>query len=387
MTAIYLDNHATTRTDPAVVEAMRPFFEEEFGNASSDTHDYGSRAKKAVDKAREQVAHLIGAHPTEIVFTSGATEAANLAIVGSLPLKGKRHVVASGIEHPCVLETCRALAARGVVTLTEAAPRSDGVIDRGTLTDAVKSDTALVCVMAANNEIGTIQPITELFAGRTYVSLCDAAQAIGKIPLDVDSMGVDLMPLSAHKVYGPKGVGALFARRRGKRVALRSCAYGGGQERGLRPGTLPVPLIVGFGVACELAEARIQSEALRLRSLRDRFWNLLKEGVSGIRLNGDQERRLPGNLNVFIPGVNARALVASVKEVAISTGSACSSGSKVPSHVLRAIGLSQEEAACSIRVGFGRFNEAEEVDRAARLIVEAVAQLRAIHLPAGAVRA
>lgn len=380
MTDIYLDNHATTRPDPAVVEAMRPYFEDCYGNASSDTHDFGRRAKQAVDAAREQVASLIGAHPTEIVFTSGATEAANLAILGSVPPDGKRHIVISSVEHPCVLETCRALAVRKVATLTEVPPESDGVMNSDKLHAAVTRDTWLMCVMAANNEIGTIQPLADIFSpSRQYLSFCDAAQAVGKTPIDVDSLGIDLLALSGHKIYGPKGVGALFVRRRPRRVALKAITYGGGQERGLRPGTLPVPLIVGFGQACEIARAQLAQEGGRIRVLRERLWSQLQRGVRDIRLNGDADRRLPGNLNFMVPGVNARALVSSVKALAVSTGAACSSGSREPSHVLRAIGLSDEDAACSVRIGLGRFNSTDDVDHAARYIVDAVEQLRAIH--------
>lgn len=378
---IYLDYQATTPVDPLVLEAMLPYFTHAFGNAHSSDHAYGREAAEAVEMAREQVARLIGAEAREIVFTSGATESNNLAIQGAAHFRrqapsARDHVVTVVSEHKCVLESCRRLEQQGFpVTYLPVGP--DGLVDLDQLAAAVDERTALVSVMAANNEIGVLQPMAEI------AQICrakgawlhsDAAQAFGKIPLDMAALGLDLLSISGHKIYGPKGVGALYVRRR-PRVRLEPLMLGGGQERGLRSGTLPVPLCVGLGKAASLAGDLMAGEAVRLRALRDRFMARLQAGVVDVRLHGHGERRLAGNLNLGFPGVDTDGLLAGLGELAVSTGSACMSASVEPSYVLKALGVPPGDAA--LRIGFGRMTSEGEVDEAARMIALRVAALRA----------
>jgi len=377
---IYLDNHSTTRVDPRVVEAMLPFFSEDYGNAASRHHLFGWRAEAAVEMAREQLAAAIGApDPREIVFTSGATESNNLAIKGAIPAGG--HVVTAATEHPAVLEPCEELERRGVA-VSVLPVDSQGLVDPEQVARAITERTALVSIMAANNEIGVLQPLAEIgriCRERGVPFHTDAAQAVGKIRLDVEAMGIDLLSISAHKLYGPKGVGALLARRRrgdGSRLSLLPQMHGGGHERGLRSGTLPVPLIVGFGSAVALCIAEMESEARRLLGLRRRMLERLSESLGGVTLNGHPERRLPGSLNVSFEGIDADALISDLKGVVVSTGSACTSAKPETSHVLRALGCDPARTRSSIRIGLGRFTTAEETEVATDALVAAVEALR-----------
>jgi len=378
---IYLDHHATTPVDPRVVRAMEPYWSEEFGNPSSATHLYGWRAEAAVEEAREQLAAAIGAvDPREIVFTSGTTESDNLAIQGVTRAGRRRgdHLVTSAIEHPAVLDTCRALAAEGV-SVTELPVDSDGRVDPDAVARAIGERTLLVSVMAANSEIGTLQPIAEIgriCREREVPFHTDAAQAAGKIPLDVAAQNVDLLSMCAHKLYGPKGIGLLYVRERQPRLRLEPLLHGGGHERGRRSGTLPVPLIVGFARAVELCLAERDAEAARLSRLRDRLWERLRAAVPDARRNGHPSLRLPGNLNACFPGVEASALIAALDDVAVSAGSACASASGEPSHVLRALGLSEPDARASLRFGLGRGTTEAQIDRVAERVAEEVNALR-----------
>jgi len=376
---IYLDHHATTPTDPRVVEAMAPCWTTEFGNASSATHAYGWRAEALLEDARERLAHAIGARePREIVFTSGTTESDNLAIAGVLraAMPARDHVVTTAIEHPAVLDTCRALAREGV-RVTELPVDSDGLVDPAEVAAAITPRTALVSVMAANSEIGVLEPLEEIGAvcrERGVPFHTDAAQAVGKVPVDVERMGLDLLSMCAHKCYGPKGIGALYLRERRPRIALAPLLHGGGHERGLRSGTVPVALCVGFAKAVELCQGEMKAEAERLAALRDRLWERLRE--LGARRNGHATRRLPANLNVTLPGAPADALLVALRDVALSTGSACASGRGEPSHVLRALGLDAAQARESVRFGLGRGTTAEEIEIVAGRVGEEVAALR-----------
>ena len=378
---IYMDHHATTPVDPRVLEAMLPYFTEKFGNAASRNHAFGWVAEQAVETAREEIAALIGASPKEIVFTSGATESDNLALKGALELYTSRgdHVVTLSTEHKAVLDPCRALERSGAARVTYLDPGPDGLVDLDALRAAITDQTVLVAIMAANNEIGVLQPLAEIGAicrERGVLFFTDAAQAAGKVPLDVEAMHIDLLAISGHKVYGPKGVGALYVRRRAPRVRLAPLIHGGGHERGMRSGTLPVPLIVGLGKACALAGALMDEEAARLTALRQRLWDGLSARLEHLRLNGHPTQRLPGNLNVSFEYVEAEALMMSLKDVAVSSGSACSSASLEPSHVLRALGLQDDLAHSSIRFGLGRTTTAEEVDEVLERTVAAVERLR-----------
>ena len=376
---IYLDHHATTPCDPRVVEAMAPYWSDEFGNASSTTHAYGWRAEAAVEDARERLARAIGARdPREIVFTSGTTESDNLAIAGVVraAMPARDHVVTSAIEHPAVLDACRALAREGV-RVTELSVDSDGLVDPDDVARAITPRTALVSIMAANSEIGVLEPIEAIGAicrERGVPFHTDAAQAVGKVAVDVERHHVDLLSMCAHKCYGPKGVGALYLRERRPRIAIAPLLHGGGHERGLRSGTLPVPLCVGFAVALELCLAERESEATRLAALRDRLLERLE--AVGARRNGHATLRLPGNLNVAIPGAPADALLVALRDVALSTGSACASARGEPSHVLRAIGLDPALARSSVRFGLGRGTTAEEIETVAGRVIEEVGLLR-----------
>ena len=387
MTHIYLDNQATTPVDPRVLEAMLPFFREDFGNAASRTHSFGWAAEAAVDRAREQIAELIHADAREIIFTSGATESDNLAIKGVAALWRDRggHLITQATEHHAVLDSCRALERRGFNVTVLPVDRY-GQVEPETVSAAMREDTLLVSIMAANNEIGTIQPLEKIGAicrARNVLFHCDAAQAVGKLPIDVESHGIDMLSISAHKLYGPKGVGALYVRSR-PRVRLVAEIDGGGHERGMRSGTLNVPGIVGLGTACELARAEMAAEGARLRRLRDRLKTRLFGGMDDIYLNGHPEKRLDGNLNVSFEGVDGESLMVGLGEIALSSGSACTSASLEPSYVLRAVGVPNRLAESSIRFGIGRFNTEAEIDLAAGRVIEEAGRLREISPYTGA---
>jgi cysteine desulfurase len=383
MGRIYLDHHSTTPCDPRVVEAMVPWFTTKFGNAASKTHGFGKEAAAACDAARGQIAALIGAEPAEIVFTSGATESNNLAIQGVADFyktKGN-HIVTVATEHPAVLDVVRHLEKAGKARVTILPVKPDGIVDLDAVHAAITGDTVLVSVMFANNEIGVIQPIAEI--GRIchekgVIFHCDGAQAVGKVPVDVRGMDIDLLSISAHKLYGPKGVGALYVRKRNPRVRLTPILDGGGHENGMRSGTLPVPLIVGFGLACEIAGREMTAEANRVLALRERLRKLIFDEFDHVRLNGSLERRLPGNLNVSFEYVEGESLILGMADVAVSSGSACASAKLEPSHVLHALGLAEPLARSSIRFGIGRHNTGEDIDRAFALLKREVLRLREI---------
>jgi cysteine desulfurase len=382
---IYLDYQATTPTDPRVLAAMLPYFTEKFGNPHSTSHSHGREAAEAVEHARLQVARLIGADEREIVFTSGATESNNLAIKGVLRFKGqtRRRVVTCVTEHKCVLESVKKLSEEGVdVVLLPV--QKNGLIDLDELATALEVPTGLVSIMAANNEIGVVQPLAEIGAlcrSRGARFHTDAAQAVGKVPIDVEAMQIDLLSISGHKLYGPKGIGALYVRRR-PRVRLEPLFDGGAQERGIRSGTLPAPLCVGLGEACAIAAAEMALEGERLRRLRDRLYRGLTAALPEVAINGDVERRLPGNLNVCVPGVDGQALLAEVPELSLSLGSACTSAAVEPSYVLRALGMADDLANGSFRIGVGRYTSEAEIDFAVDRLVSAVRRLRAAGPPA-----
>jgi len=380
---VYLDNLATTPVDPRVLEAMLPYFGEKFGNAASRSHAFGWEAEAAVDEAREQVAQIIGAaSPREVIFTSGATESDNLAIKGVTEAyrdKGD-HIVTCATEHRAVLDSCKALERRGY-RVTYLGVDRHGIVRLDQLREAVTDKTVLISVMAANNEIGTVQPIREigqLAKEKGIIYHCDATQGVGKIPMSVEEMGIDLLSLSGHKIYGPKGVGALYVRSKRPKVRVSPIIDGGGHERGMRSGTLNVPGIVGLGKACQIAMHELTREAARLSELRAR----LKDGIFGqldeVYLNGHPTERLPGNLNLSFAHVEGESLMMALKEIAVSSGSACTSAALEPSYVLRALGVPEELAHTSIRFGLGRFNTEEEVDYAIRRVVEEVTRLRAL---------
>ncbi|MGA8892006.1 MAG: IscS subfamily cysteine desulfurase [Anaeromyxobacteraceae bacterium] len=376
---IYMDCHSTTPVDPRVLEAMLPYFTESYGNAASKSHAFGWRAEEAVEEARAQVARLIGATAREIVWTSGATESDNLALKGVARFHAARgrHLVTTAIEHKAVLDSAAALSREGFeVTVVPVGP--DGVVDPEAIRAALRPDTILVSVMHANNEVGTIQPIEEvgrITRERGVLFHTDAVQSLGRIPFDVEATQADLVSLSAHKMYGPKGVGALYVRRR-PRVRLVAQIDGGGHERGYRSGTLNVPGIVGFGKAAELAREEMPAEAPRILALRERLRKAIQDGLERVTVNGSLSRRLPGNLNVSFAHVEGEALMIAMKDVAVSSGSACTSASLEPSYVLRAMGVPDDQAHASLRFGLGRFNTEEEVDHVARLVVERATRLR-----------
>jgi cysteine desulfurase len=378
---LYFDGHATTPCDPRVVEAMLPFFTSRFGNASSRQHAFGWAANDAVEEARGHVAALIGARPKDVVFTSGATEANNLALAGLARSRrdGGRHIVTVVTEHAAVLDVCAALETDGWL-VTRLPVASDGLIDPDRLKAALRPDTVVVSVMAANNEIGVLQPLERIGAiVRTHGAAfhTDAAQAAGKVPVDVEAIGADLLSLSAHKMYGPKGVGALYVRRRGPAAALQRVQFGGGQERGLRPGTLNVPGIVGLGAAARLCREALAAEAAQLSELRDHLLARLRSAIEGLRVNGSMTARLPHSLNVAIPAVDGRRLLMGLSDLGVSSGAACSASSAEASHVLLALGLSEEEAKASLRFGLIRGTTVADVDAAADRVAEVVAGLRA----------
>jgi len=380
---IYLDHHSTTAVDPRVLDAMLPWFTEKFGNAASRTHSFGWEAEEAVEKARGEVAGLIGAEAREVVWTSGATESDNLAIKGALHFHRARgnHVVTVATEHKAVLDSCKALVRDGLAEVTMLKPDSRGLVSPEDVAAAITDRTVLVSVMHANNEIGVIQPIAEI--GKTcrergVLFHTDAAQSAGRIPIDVRAMNIDLMSLSAHKCYGPKGVGALYVRAKNPRVRITSQMDGGGHERGMRSGTLNVPAIVGMGSACAIARGELAIESARLLALRERLRNKLFSELDQLQVNGDLDARLPGSLNVSFAHVEGESLMMGLREIAVSSGSACSSATLEPSYVLRAIGVSDELAHSSIRFGIGRFNTEEEIDHAAARVIAEVRRLRAL---------
>lgn len=386
---VYMDNHATTPVDPRVLEAMLPYFCDQFGNAASRNHVFGWEANEAVEKARLQVARLIGARANEIVFTSGATESDGLAIQGAAAFyrdKGD-HIVTVVTEHPAVLDTCKALERNDLARVTYLPVDRCGLVDVEKVREALTERTVLLSVMAANNEVGTIHPIEEigrLARARGVLFHCDAAQAVGKIPLDVDALGIDLLSMSGHKLYGPKGVGALYVRSRNARVRLLAILHGGGQERGMRSGTLNVPGIVGLGAACEIAGSEMEAETVRLRELRDRLHHGITDRLDEVYLNGHPERRLPGNLNLSFAYVEGESLLMGLSgsatsgqpAIAVSSGSACTSATLEPSYVLRALRVSDELAHSSIRFGLGRFNSQEDVECVIERVVSEVQRLR-----------
>ena len=376
---IYLDNHATTPCDPRVVAAMLPTFSESFGNAASRQHGFGRAASALVEAGRERVARLIGATSREIVFTSGATESNNLAIKGvaCASATAGRHIVTTRIEHRSVLDTCATLERQGF-RVTYVGVSADGVLDVDEIADAIVDDTVLVSVMYANNEIGTVQPIGEIGAvakKRGVIFHCDAVQALPHLACDVQALGIDLLSMSAHKMYGPKGVGALYVRRRQPHVRLSPQIDGGGHERGVRSGTSNVAGIVGLGVACELVAAEREADGARLRALRDRLHTRIADAVPDVRVNGSMERRLPNNLNLSFTGLRSDAILHQLEDVAVSSGSACSSASTDESYVLQSLGGERHQHA-SLRFGLGRFTTEKEVDRASAHVVEAVARAR-----------
>ena len=376
---LYLDYQATTPTDPRVVEAMAPYWTKKFGNPHSRNHHYGWEAEDAVEVARAQVASILNATSKEIIFTSGATESNNLAIKGVAKFYGdqKNHIITCVTEHKCVLETCRALQQDGF-DVTYLHVKENGLIDLDALKAAITDKTLIVSIMAVNNEIGVIQPLAEI--GR----ICrehkvffhtDAAQAVGKIPLDVEAMNIDLLSVSGHKVYGPMGIGALYVRKK-PRVRLVPLIHGGGQERGMRSGTLPTPLVVGLGMACELASKEMAAEAERLHGLQRKLFEGLKERIPEIYLNGDLDSRIPGNLNISFAYVEGEGLMMGIKDLAVSSGSACTSASLEPSYVLRALGVDVELAHTSLRLGLGRFTSEQDIDYAIERISTEVNRLR-----------
>ena len=377
---VYLDYHATTPVDPRVLQAMLPYFSEEFGNPASKQHRWGWRANDAVERGRAQVAELIGATAGEIIFTSGATESNNLAIKGSACALRDRgnHLVTVSTEHKSVLDSFKRLAQEGW-SVTFLGVGADGLLDLNQVADAVTDKTVLVSVMAANNEIGVLQPLAEIAKiahARGALLHTDAAQGAGKIPIDVNRMGIDLLSLTGHKYYGPKGCGALFIRRQKPRLKLECQIDGGGHENGMRSGTLNVPGIVGLGAAAAICAADMPEESVRLASLRDRLLDGLRRGLADVRVNGSLERRLPHNLHVSFDGVEGEALLLALGDLAVSTGSACSSGSQAPSHVLHAIGAVGERAGASIRFGLGRTTSNADVDFAIERVTAVVKSLR-----------
>jgi cysteine desulfurase len=377
---VYLDNHATTPVDARVLEAMLPFFGAKFGNAASRSHSFGWEAETAVGLSRRRVAELAGAAPREIVFTSGATESDNLALKGTMEAyrsKGN-HVVTMATEHKAVLDTARRLERQGC-RITVLPPRRDGLVDLDQLRDAILPETVLVSVMHANNEIGVIQPVREIGAicrEKGVLFHCDAAQSLGKVPIHVEDDHIDLMSVSAHKMYGPKGIGALYVRRRNPRVELAAQIDGGGHEFGMRSGTLNVPAIVGFGEACAICAREMAEEGARVAGLRDRLKARIEAGLERVYVNGSMEHRLPGNLNMSFAGASGDALLMALPDVALSTGSACTSATVEPSYVLKALGVGEELAHSSLRFGLGRFNSEEEVEFVAGRVTEAVRRLR-----------
>jgi cysteine desulfurase len=377
---IYFDNHATTPVDPRVLEAMIPYFTEHFGNAASRNHAYGWAAEDAVEKGRKQIASLIGATSKEIVFTSGATESNNLAIKGVAEMYAEKgnHIITAATEHKAVLDTCKHLEKKGC-RVTYLPLKGDGLVDLDMLRDAITDKTILISIMYANNEIGVIQPVKEIgkiAKERGVLFHSDAVQACGKIPVNVLEDGIDLLSITGHKLYGPKGVGALYVRRKSPRVQLTAQMDGGGHERGMRSGTLNVPAIVGLGAACEIAQQEMPAESARLRALRDKLRATLESNLEEVYINGSMEHRLPNNLNMSFAYVEGESLLMGINDIAVSSGSACTSATLEPSYVLKALGLGDDLAHTSIRFGLGRFNTEEEVDYVAKKMIDVVNKLR-----------
>jgi cysteine desulfurase len=377
---IYFDNHATTQVDPRVVQAMLPYFTEKFGNAASRNHPFGWAGEEAVENARAQVASLIGATPKEIIFTSGATESDNLMIKGVAEMYREKgnHIITQAIEHKAVLDTCKRLEKEGF-EVTYLPVGKDGRVNPEDVRKAITPKTILITIMYANNEIGIINPIQEIGKiakehGIFFAS--DGVQAVGKIPVDVQKDNIDLLAISAHKIYGPKGVGALYVRRRNPRVQLSAIIDGGGHERGMRSGTLNVPGIVGLGAACEIAQKEMAEESVRLRKLRDRLQAGLEAKLDEVFINGSIEHRLPNNLNMSFAYVEGESLLMGINDIAVSSGSACTSATLEPSYVLKALGVGEDLAHTSIRFGLGRFNTEEEVDYVTEKMVQVVTKLR-----------
>ncbi len=377
---IYMDYHATTPVDPRVLERMIPYFTETFGNAASRNHEFGWKAEEAVDRARSEVAQLINATAKEIIFTSGATESDNLALKGVAGMYREKgdHIITLTTEHKAVLDCCKRLEKEGL-RVTYLPVEKDGLVDLDDLRHAITDKTILISIMAANNEIGVLQPVGEIgkIAHEKGVLFhTDATQAVGKIPLDVQEMNIDLLSISAHKMYGPKGVGALYVRRKKPRVQLKAIIDGGGHERGMRSGTLAVPNIIGLGAACEICRKEMADESVRLRGLRDRLHQRLTSQLEEVYVNGDLEHRLPNSLNLSFAYVEGESLLMGIKDIAVSSGSACTSASLEPSYVLKALGVGEDLAHTSIRFGLGRFNTKEEVDFVADRVIETVERLR-----------
>ena len=379
---IYMDHHATTPVEPRVLAAMLPYFSEIFGNAASKDHEFGYQASHAVEQGRTQVAALINARPDEIIFTSGATESDNLALFGVAERYADTgdHIITCVTEHKAILDAAKHLEAQGK-RVSYLRVNQYGQIDLDELRAAITPQTVLISIMAANNEIGTLAPLAEIGRiARDHGVLfhTDATQAAGSTPLDVQKMQIDLLSLSAHKMYGPKGIGALYVRRSNPRVRLAPLLYGGGHERGMRSGTLNVPGIVGFGTAAEIARREMKEQAAQLHAWTEQLFAGLQQRIAGIALNGHLTERLPHNLNVYIPGVESRAFIAGLKDLAVATGSACTSASVAPSHVILALGFGEERAHCSLRFGLGRSNNAEQVAYVVEIVTRRVAELQAM---------
>jgi cysteine desulfurase len=377
---IYFDNHATTQVDPRVLDAMMPYFTNKFGNAASRNHSFGWAGEEAVENARAQVASLVGATPKEIIFTSGATESDNLMIKGVAEMYREKgnHIITQSIEHKAVLDTCKRLEKDGF-EVTYLPVQRDGRVDPEDVRKAITAKTILITIMYANNEIGVINPIAEIgkiAKERGIFFAVDGVQAVGKIPVDVQKDNIDLLAISGHKIYGPKGVGALYVRRRNPRVQLAAIIDGGGHERGMRSGTLNVPGIVGLGAACEIAQKEMPEEAKRLRALRDKLKADLEAKLDEVFINGSMEHRLPNNLNMSFAYVEGESLLMGINDIAVSSGSACTSATLEPSYVLKALGVGEDLAHTSIRFGLGRFNTEEEVDYVAEKMVQVVTKLR-----------
>ncbi len=378
---IYMDNHATTPMDPRVLEAMLPYFTETFGNAASRNHQFGWDAEAAVDRARDQIARLINAKPNLFFFDTATTESDNLALKGVVEFYKEKgnHVITAVTEHKAILDTCKALERAGKAQVTYLPVTKEGLVDPDEVRKAITDKTILISIMYANNEIGTIQPLREiskLAKEKGILFHSDATQGVGKIPVDVDAMGIDLMSFTAHKIYGPKGCGALYVRSKGPRVRLTPMMDGGGHERGMRSGTLNVPSIVGFGKACELCGVEMETEAGRTIELRERLRKGIYDQLDEVYLNGHPTQHLPGNLNVSFAYVEGESLLMGLKDVAVSSGSACTSATLEPSYVLKALGVGEDLAHTSIRFGLGRFNTAEEVDQVIERVVHEVRRLR-----------
>lgn len=379
---IYMDHHATTPVEPRVLEAMLPYFTEVFGNASSKDHEFGYQASQAVEKARAQIAALINSRSDEIIFTSGATESDNLALFGVTERYADKgnHIITCVTEHKAVLDAAKRLEAQGK-RVTYLCVDQYGRIDLDELQAAITPQTVLISIMAANNEIGTLAPLAEIGRiAREHEVLfhTDATQAGGYVPLDVQKQQIDLLSLSAHKMYGPKGIGALYVRRSNPRVRLEPMFYGGGHERGIRSGTLNVPGIVGFGMAAEIARREMKQQATQLRAWTEQLFSGLQERIEGIECNGHPVERLPHNLNIYMPDVESRAFIAGLKDLAIATGSACTSASVEPSHVILALGFGDRRAHSSLRFGLGRANTKEHIDFTISLVFERVLKLRSL---------